>query len=296
VYGNYASPTGAPRLSKRIFSLEDITQSQADRFRGYRYGLVGVWDPAAPRWMPNFKDLYLVYVEGPDLKSGRYFGADGDEHWLPRPIFDKMRRFGLLEETSPRTDVIGRAFTYSAWGLEFLVEGFTDLSVTPPTEVQAALDSIRATADVEFQDGGSPPFLIKERNSTLLVDQIDVDTGADVIGMLVTPEATLAVVYDERGLRITDVLVEHEARGQLASWIETFVMNPQSRRPITAADLEQGIRLADLFNLPRERIFQDEALVDDIIQRHTSIFNPRPGIIPQVQSDVVVRRPPGPFH
>ncbi len=283
-------------MSKRIFSLNDLTPSQADRFRGYRYGLIGVWDPAAARWLPNYKDLYVVHVEGGDVKSGRYFDAVGAEQWLPRPIFDKMRRFGLLEKTEPRTDAHGQAYTYSAWGLEFLIQGYTDLSAVPSAAARSDLQWIRESADEEFYDGDAHPFILKERNSTLLVDQIDAETGADSIGMLVTPEATLAVVYDARGLRITDVLVEHAFHGQFGSWLEPFVMNPQGRRPVTAEDLEPGLRLADLFHVPREQLFQDEALIDDIIQRHTSIFKPRPGIIPQVRSDVVVRRPPGPFH
>lgn len=283
-------------MTKRSFSLADFTPSQADRFRGYRYGLIGVWDPAYPRWMPNYKDAYLVYAADGDQKAGRYLDADGNEHWLPRAIFDKMHRVGLLEETEPRTDVPGKALTYSGWGLDFLITGHTDLTRDPPIEVMHYLRMIREQADEEFHDGNIHPFMLRERNSTLLVDEIDASTGADRIGMLVTPVATLAVAYDKYGLRITDVLVEHNFRGRFGSWLEDFVFNPASRRPISAEDLEPAIRLADLFNVPRERIHQDEAILDDIMQRRTCIFNPRRGVIPQVPAVVVVYRPPGPAH
>lgn len=283
-------------MTKPSFSLADFTPSQADRFRGYRYGLIGVWDPAYPRWMPNYKDAYLVYTSDGDQKSGRYLDADGKEHWIPRAIFDKMHRAGLLEETEARTDVLGKALTYSGWGLDFLITGHTDLTSSPPIEVMQYLRMIRDRADEEFYEGTSRPFILRERNSTLIVDEIDTPTGADRIGMLVTPEATIAVAYDKQGLRITDVLVEHDFRDPFGSWLEPFVFNPASRRPITVEDLEPGIRLADLFNVPRESIHQDEAILDDIMQRRTCIFNPRRGVIPQVRADVVVHRPPGPAH
>jgi hypothetical protein len=207
-----------------------------------------------------------------------------------------MHRAGLLEETEARTDVPGKALTYSGWGLDFLITGHTDLTRSPPTEVLEYLRMIRDRADEEFHEGASHPFILRERNSTLLVDEIDARTGADRIGMLVTPEATLAVAYDKGGLRITDVLVEHDFRDPNGSWLQPFVFNPASRPPISVDDMEPGIRLADLFNVPRERIHQDEAILDDIMQRRTCIFNPRRGVMPQVQADVVVYRPPGPVH
>jgi hypothetical protein len=283
-------------MTKRSFSLADFTPSQADLFRGYRYGMIGVWDPAYPRWMPNYKDAYLVHATAGDQMPGRYFDADRNEHWLPPAIFDKMWRFGLLEETEARTEAFfGKALTYSGWGLDFLITGHTDLNKSPPVEVLDYLQMIRDRADEEFHGGNSPPFILRERNSTLLVDEIDTAFGADRIGMLVTPEATLAVAYDRRGLRITDVLVEHGLNDP-ASWLERFVYDPASRHPVTVDDLGPGIRLADLFGVPRERIHQDEALLDDIMQRRTCIFNPRRGVIPQVRADVLVHRPPGPAH
>lgn len=99
---------------------------------------------------------------------------------------------------------------------------------------------IRDRADEEFHEGASHPFILRERNSTLLVDEIDARTGADRIGMLVTPEATLAVAYDKGGLRITDVLVEHDFRDPNGSWLQPFVFNPASRPPISADDMEPG--------------------------------------------------------
>lgn len=278
-------------MPKKYISMKDFGTEQAERIGIYRSMHFGVQRPAKPRHLPDFRDAcVLIDYTTHDRGLGRRL--NGKWTAMSNGLIKKLCNFGLMESHRLQSDKGEnvQAMILNAHGMELLLRGNVDTTAPPSTSATRAYDVIRNS--VNRSQTLSNGIDLKQRSSTIDVDDIDFEAGAKSIGVFMNYAGFIAAAYDGYGVRITDVFIQDfEPSDQDWKW---NVAQDQNEYPIKDYDLIPALRLAGLLNVPEDKIFYDEKLANDIWNYESFDYPGRVSLNPYLTKSKAKERPRSP--
>lgn len=253
-------------MPKKQVSMKDFGTEQAERIGIYRSIHFGIRRPSKPRHIPDFREA-CVLVDPAEQGRGLGRRLNGSHTAMSNGLIQKLSTFGLMDTYRVRYEngKEVQALILNAHGLELFFKGKVDTTTAPSatsSRVYAAiLETIRRNQVL------SNGIDLKQRNSTVDVDEVEFATDAKSIGVYVNGAGFMATAYDSHGVRITDVFIQNFEPGD-REW-KWKVTQDQNEYPIKPDDLEPALRLAQLLNVREDKLFLDDKLAGDMWNSET---------------------------